>query len=548
MFDGMFLNKIIDEISFLKTGRINKITESGDTDFIFTIRYQRQNYNLMISSSTQYFRIHLTKKNYDSVLKPKSFTLFLRKHIEGYIIENIETYKSDRVVIFTLKGLNELEDLNTKYLICELMGRYSNIILTDSNYVIIDSIKHDGVGEFNRTIMPNVKYEFLENNKIDPKNLTKDEIENIFIKNNIDNPKKLLETFNGVSKLLAIKSFINDNAYSNFYDYINNDISPSIIKIDNKEDFYFIPFDYEIIKKYKTISELLDDFYYDIDLKSKIKLKTNDLESFINKELKKYQKKLIKLNDDLNNTNDIDKFKLYGELLLSSPNLKDKKKHIIVFNYYDNKEIEIPLDEKYSIIDNSNKYYKKYQKAKASINYIKEQINITNNEIEYFKLLKYQIENSTINEALEIERELINNKYLFKKNYKETKKQKPKLLTYIFNDSLFYVGKNNIQNDYLTNHFSKPNDLWFHIKNAPGSHVVLHKDNNINDDDIRMGAYLASYYSSFSDSSSVPVDYTFIKYVKKIPGKKGCFVSYTHEKTLYIDPDKNIIDKLEVKK
>ena len=549
MIDGIFINKLLNELLFLKTGRISKINESGDTDFIFTIRVNRENHNLMISTSSEYSRIHITTKKYDSVLSPKGFTLFLRKHIEGYFIENINQYSSDRVIVFTLKGYNELEDLNTKYLICEIMGRYSNLILTDSEYKILDAIKHDGVGEFNRTIMPNATYEFPLNNKLNPYDYDIDELNKIIIDNKITTPKDLMNTFNGISNLLSINVFNTELIANNLYDLIHKDINPvSYINDKGKEDFYFLNLSNNAIKEYNTLSELLDDFYYDIDLKSKIKKKTGDLSLFINNQLKKYEKKLIKLNSELLETNNNETLRLYGELLLSSSlNLKSKEEMVKVFDYYNNKEIEIKLDSKITILENSNKFFKKYQKQKSSIKYINEQIENTKSEIEYFTLLKYQIDNSSINEALDILDELIDNKYLFKEKNNKGKKKKPQVLTFIIDGGSIVVGKNNIQNEYITHTLAKPNDLWFHVKGAPGSHVVI-KDKIPEDNDIRLAANLAAYFSEFRYSSSVPVDYTKIKNIKKIPGKRNCFVTYTHEKTIYIDPDIEIINNMEVKK
>ena len=239
--------------------------------------------------------------------------------------------------------------------------------------------------------------------------------------------------------------------------------------------------------------------------------------------------------------------KLYGELLLSAPNLKDKKKSIRILNYYTGEDVEIPLDIKYTILENSNRYYKKYQKSKNSIGYINEQIQLAQNEIDYFEILKYQLANCNINEALEIQEELIDGKYIFKKDNKPKKKQKPRILTYLVDDTLISVGKNNIQNEYLTHKFAKPNDTWFHIKDGAGSHVVIHSE-TLTENLIRTAANLAAYYSTYSLSSSVQVDYTKIKNIKKIPGRRNCFVTYTHQKTIYIDPDYELIKDLKVKK
>ncbi len=547
-FDGIFLSKILDEISFLKTGRISKITESGDTDFIFTIRQDRKNHELMLSFSSLFSRIHLTERLYDSVKNPKSFTMFLRKHIEGYFIEDIKQYHSDRILVFTLVGYNEMQDLNKKYLICEIMGRYSNMILTDENYKIIESLKHDGVGEYNRTILPGAIYEFPSINKLNPFDYNKDEINELF--KGINNPKDILNKFNGVSMTLALDTFKNDNIANNFYDNIHAKNDPSIIiDANNKKDFYFNPLSYEIIKSYDSISLLLDDYYFKEDLKSKVKAKTGDLLSFVNKQIAKYTKKLEKLDLELIDANDSDKYRIYGELLLSNSNLKNKLSEIEVFNYYTSENIKIKLDNKITVLDNSNKYFKKYQKAKSSIKYINEQIEEAHNEIDYFTVLKYQLIDASINEALEIQDELIENKYLFNKEITNKKKnQKPKLLTYEVNNTLISVGKNNIQNEYLTHKLSNSNDMWFHVKDAPGSHVVVHSSEELSEELIRTAANLAAYYSAYKESSSVPVDYTRIRNIKKIPKRRACFVTYKHQSTIYIDPDIDAILKLKIKK
>ena len=547
-FDGIFLSKILDEISFLKTGRISKITESGDTDFIFTIRQDRKNHELMLSFSSLFSRIHLTERLYDSVKNPKSFTMFLRKHIEGYFIEDIKQYHSDRILIFTLVGYNEMQDLNKKYLICEIMGRYSNMILTDENYRIIESLKHDGVGEYNRTILPGAIYEYPSINKLNPFDYNKDEINELF--KGINNPKDVLNKFNGISMTLALDTFKNDNIANNFYDNIHAKNNPSIIiDANNKKDFYFNPLSYEIIKSYDSISLLLDDYYFKEDLKSKVKAKTGDLLSFVNKQIAKYTKKLEKLDLELIDANDSDKYRIYGELLLSNSNLKNKLSEIEVFNYYTNENIKIKLDNKITVLDNSNKYFKKYQKAKSSIKYINEQIEEAHNEIDYFTVLKYQLLDASINEALEIQDELIENKYLFNKEITNKKKnQKPKLLTYEVNNTLISVGKNNIQNEYLTHKLSNSNDMWFHVKDAPGSHVVIHSSEELSEELIRTAANLAAYYSAYKESSSVPVDYTRIRNIKKIPKRRACFVTYKHQSTIYIDPDMDAILKLKIKK
>ncbi len=549
MFDGLFLSKIKNEILFLETGRINKINEIGETDFILDIRVNRNTFHLLISFQSEYSRIHLTEKSYDNSKNPKSFTMFLRKHIEGYFIKKIWQYQNDRIIIFDLEGYSELEDLSKKHLIMETMGRYSNLILTNDEYKILDSLKHDGVGEYNRTILPNALYVFPSDDKINPLDLNYEELKDIFINKNITSPSILSKTFQGISYTISESCFNNEDYAKEFYNNLNKEIIPStFLNKRNKLDFYFNNLDNKIINKYDNLSKLLDEYYYENDRLSKIKEKTNDILSFISRELKKDERKLIKLNQELKDTDEKDKYKLYGELLLSYPNLKEKKKNVTVLNYYNGEDINIELDEKINIIGNSNKYYKKYEKEKKSISFINIEIEKTINEIEYFNQIKDMLSYASLNDALEIKDELINNKYLFENNNKNRKKQKPNYLVYDFNGIKISVGKNNIQNDYLTNHYAKKNEWWFHVKDNTGSHVIVHYEDEMDEELIRCAAGLAAYYSSSRLSSSVKVDYTKVKYIKKVPGKKGSFVTYKNEKSIFIDPNEDEINNLKVVK
>lgn len=537
-FDGIFLSKLKKELDVLKTGRISKINDIADNNFIFTIRANKENYKLYLGFNAQTSRIHLTNKDYINNPNPKNFTLFLRKNIEGYFINDIYQYETDRILIFELIGYNEMKDRSSKLLICEVMGKFSNLILTDNNYLILDSLHHDGVGEFNRIIIPNAKYQFPKTNKLNPYKTTD------FDFNIINSPKDILNNFLGVSYSFANMVFMEENIEQNFYKILNNYYLPSIYQdINNKTDFYF--FSYNPLKTYNSLSSLLDDNFYNVEKENQIKKETADLAKFIKKQINKYEQKLIKLAEEKRIALDSDIYKLYGELLLSAPNLKLKDKKILIYNYYDNKDIIINLDERYNILENSQKYYKKYQKLKKSLTYINEQIEICKNEINYFNLLNDQLKIANLNDVLEMVDELKKYKYL-PNNITKNNKKKPKYLTYEIPDTLIYVGKNNIQNDYITNKLSRPNYLWFHVKDGSGSHVVIAKEDNYTENEIRTAAMLAAYYSYASNSSSVAVDYTKIKFIKKIPGQKGCFVTYSRQNTIYIDPDKDYISDLKV--
>ena len=528
-FDGLFTSKMVEELKLLEQGRINKIYQSSKYDYIFTIRANYQNYNLLISSNPEASRIQITKKSYENMQTPPMFCMLLRKHLDGGIIKSINQYKTDRVITISIDSVNELGFMSTKYLIVEVMGRHSNIILTDNDFKIIDSIKRISPFEnINRTIIPTSIYQYPSDNKLNTLELDS------YNKSNLSN-------YQGLSKLV-INHLNNSNSS---LESIINSYNPCIIE-SNKKIFYFTDLSYYIGNRihFKTLSDLLDYFYYDECLKERIKQQTSNINGFIKKEIEKYENKINKLTLELNNAHECEIFKIKGELIMANLyKIKSGSTKINVLNYYDNTYIDISLDPLLDPVKNSNRYYTKYRKMKNSIVHLEEQIKIATDELEYFYLLKSQLEISSINDALEIKDELILNGYL-KEDKKKQKKKKVSILTYKIDDNYIYVGKNNIQNDYLTNKFANPNDLWFHVKDAPGSHVVLRGE--VCEKTIRACAMVASFYSKYRNSSSVAVDYTLVKNVKKIPGMKNCFVRIYNQKTIYIDPSEEFINTLQI--
>ncbi len=543
--DGVFLYKLSQELNIFKNGRINKVSEVSETDFIFGIRANYQNYNLLISLSSEYARVHLTTRTYEYPQNPKSFTMLLRKYFEGNIITDIYTHELDRVLVLETSGLNELGDKENKRLVIEIMGRYSNMIVIKNN-IIVESLRHIGVLENDRTVLPGAIFNYLENDsKVNPMNLSLNEIENIFKSKNILTSKEIINNFMGISPLLS-NYIINSNNYaSSMYEALHSAIRPIKFMNRNKYDFYYTNLNFSDSIIYESISILLDDFYYDLAKNERIKQKTNDLGLFVNKQISKFENKLIKLDNDLEESSKGELFRLYGELLIANSFIKTKNNEITVNNYYTNEDITIALDPRYNIIDNSKIYFKKYQKSKNAISHILEQKNNTIDEIEYFKLIKAQIENSNLNDILEIQDELNSLKYIKIQKTKQ-KSSKPKILSYITSEGTsILVGKNNLQNELITHKLSKPNDMWFHVKDSPGSHVLVQKEDELTECDIRTAAMIAAYYSPYKDSSSVPVNYTKAKFIKKIPGKKNCFVTISNEKTIFIDPSKDFITDLK---
>ena len=538
MLDGIFFYKLANELNMLKTGKINKIQEISDEEFLFTVRRNSNNIKLLISLSPNSSRIHITKEDYSFPREPKPFTMLLRKHFEGSNIKSIEAHETDRIIDIKTSKYNELGDFEEKTLHVEIMGRYSNLVLEENN-TIIDALRHIGVSDL-RTVMPNALYTYPDTqNKINPYSVSQDELRTVL--SEVSNPSELCTKILGLSKTNAIYCFDQENYIDAFYNLLNSNI-PSLNK-GTKYDVNYINIGNSTT--FNTYSELLEYYFKDVALKERVRAKTGNIEQTIKKLIKRNEEKIIKLENELEATKKADTYKLYGELLIANSYIKEKSDKIEVLNYYTNETITIPLDKKLYIKENANNYFKKYRKSKNTVLYATKELENATNEIEYLRLILSQIENSEVLEdVLEIQDELIREKYIIPQK-KVSKLNKVQILTYIVNDNIVYVGKNNMQNEKVTHELAHKENLWFHVKDAPGSHVVLQKKQDYTEEEIRTCAMLAAYYSTYRNSSSVPVEYTKVRNIKSIPGKRKCFVSIKGEKTIYIDPDKNIIDSLK---
>ena len=543
--DGLLISKLINEFNPLINGKIQKITQVGNNDFLFVVR-NHTNYRLFLSLDRNQYRLCLTDKEYLNPDNATMFTMFLRKHLEGGIIKTIYQHQLDRIITIEVNKINEFGDNKTKKIIIELMGKNSNLIITDNENLIIDALRKIGVSENGRTIMPKAFYEYPVDDKINIYTANFDEISKRY--QIINSYQDIITNFSGFSPLIA-KYIINHKSPVDFILSLKDTpVIPNSFTLGNKSDFYFVELQNET-KKYQTLSELLEDYYYQKTILLQVQEKSNNLSTHISHTINKLTNKISKLEEELKVAMDADKFKEYGELIMS--NLyqlpKENMREVSVLNYYTNEMITIPLDETINLKANANKYFTKYQKGKKARSYISEQINLAKEEILYLDLIATQIKTANTKDIEEIKTELMNNHYI-KSTTKEIKKKKEKIELQIYltsSDTPIYVGKNNLQNEYLTHQFARPNDLWMHVKDGPGSHVIIHKDGEYTEEEIRTAAILAAYFSKYQDSSSVAVDYTKVRNVKKIPGRRNCFVTYTNQKTIYIDPDKNIIDKIK---
>jgi predicted ribosome quality control (RQC) complex YloA/Tae2 family protein len=566
-FDGLFTRAITNELSsLLKGGRINKIHQPYKNEIILAVRANGVNHKLLLSAHPSYARVQITNEQYDNPNEPPMFCMLLRKHLEGSIIEEIKQVGLDRMIIFEVKGRNELGDISYKQLIIEIMGRHSNIIIVDKNRnVILDSIKHISFAvNTHRAIMPGQEYIMPpKQEKLDPlESDTDDVLRSIdFNSGNLD--KQLVASFAGISPILAREivfkaGLANRMTLPQSFIATMNQIkehsyNPSITYGSTKEAFYLIPLEHMKgeAKSYGSLSSLLDRFYFGKAERDRVKQQGNDLERLIINEKEKNEKKIKKLESTLEDAKKAEQFQLYGELLTANIFLAQRgMKEITVVNYYDEDgaTITIPMDPRKTPSENAQKYFTKYQKAKNSVNIVLEQIELAKAEAAYFDALLQQVEAASPKDIEEIREELIEGGYIRarqKKSNKNKQNQKPVLEKYQASDGTeIIVGKNNKQNDYLTNKAAARDDIWLHTKDIPGSHVVI-RSKEPAEETILEAAQIAAYFSKARNSSSVPVDFTKVRHVKKPAGAKPGFVIYEQQQTVYVTPDEDTILKLK---
>ena len=540
--DGCFIHYLTTELNKeILNFKINKIYQPAPLEIVLQLRGKNEtglivNKQLLISSKLDHPRIHLLTKKISNPEVPNNFCMLLRKYIERGVIKEIKQYQNDRLIELHINAYNELDDENTFILIFEIMGRNSNIILLNSENTIIDALRKLPPSFDNlRTIIPHAKYNYPSSTKsINPFNK---EI------------PLLLDNLQGVSKQLL--NTLNELDNSNILSFLNQEIKPVIFKTEKKLEFYAYPLsnDYEVISTHQSLSEMLEE-YYNESLKT-VNYNAVELEKTIQKELKKANIKLSNLTLDLQKAKENLKYSNIGILLQS--NLYKVKKgdtKVIVLDYFNNnEELEINLNPLLDPSSNLKAIFNKAKKASNAIVEVKKQIDIVLKEIEYLNTILFQLSIADNKDLEEIKLELSLNGYLKSNQKYKKKQQKIEFITYKVDDILIYVGKNNTQNDYLTHKIASSNDYWFHTKNLPGSHVIVKIPENdpnfiMSEKLIRAAANIAAYYSTGKTSSSVPVDYTKVRYLKKVPGMKGSFVTLQNQKTIYIDPDINLIKNL----
>ena len=580
-FDGIVTKKIVDELSDLKNYKIDKIYEPDKNTITLGLYGNFQNISILASISNNY-RIHLTKHVVKNPNTAPNFCMLLRKHILGYKIKNIYTKSLERIVFIVLENLENPEKPIFKTLIIELMGKHSNIILVDENNIVIDSIRHTSIEENSlRDIYPTAKYMLPNLNKyniLEMKNF--EEFYSHIDSENVVN--SILDNFAGIGAInlnYIVKniSLQKDNEYKSsklFAHKIYTEITKLLFSKSLTIDIIYknnLPKNYALKCLDKTsqngfeLNYSLDDFYFEKESLELFKNYRNSILNLILSTLKKYEKRLQNIDDKLDECSKMDTFKLYGELIIANlykiPNYNVSS--ISLENYYDNnKPITITLDKKYSPQNNAKRFFKKYNKLKNALDIVGKQKIDTSEEIDYIESIIYEIENcKNIDDIKQIYDEIEDNpifenksfksKYFSSsngknKNYKIKSNSKKQLtsnkfanfnpLKFVIDGYTILVGRNNKENDYLTNKFANKHDIWFHTKDIHGSHVILktHPNEITPDNVIYEAAKLAALHSKAKNSSNVPVDYCEVSFVKKIPGNKPGLVIYKNNKTLYV--------------
>ncbi|MGL4363195.1 MAG: Rqc2 family fibronectin-binding protein [Cellulosilyticaceae bacterium] len=583
--DGVVLSNIVHELnSTLIGGRIDKIYQPEKEEMIFTIRSGRENFRLLLTANSSYPRIHFTEKTKASPASPPMFCMLLRKHLISGKILAIHQPDFERIVRIDLEAQNELGDKEAKCLIIEIMGRHSNIILTKKDGTIIDSIKHISLDKSSvRAILPGKNYTAPPSqNKHNPLLVDETMFKSYLLKENTPFPKVLYTTFSGLSPLISTELSLplgdtndltpNDLSSSqwkllwdNFYNLIlrikNGNFSPIIYKTTDGDpvDFYSVPlslFPDKTATPFTSISSLLENYYFDRSTHFIVSQKTSDIKKIITTFIDRAKRKQTLQQKAITESHNCAQDKIYGELLTAySYSVPAGSTVFTTTNYYKEpyETMDIPLDPLLSAIENAQRYFKRYNKSKRTLVAATAQLKVIEEDLNYLNSVLTSLDFlETPEDILGLRQELVDMGYLKKRKQKGPKPQKNAIPYMRFKSTtgvMIYVGKNNYQNDELTMKFANSRDLWLHIKDGPGSHVIVRLDNQTVDDTTLIeAAQIAAYYSNAKHGSNVAIDYTEKKNVKKIPGAKPGLVTYQNFKTIYVTPTMHFVKSLSVEK
>lgn len=566
-YDGLVNYCVVRELRNKIIGaKIDKIFEPNFEEILLGIYSNGNKYALDLVVSSNYYRANLTTNAKPNPSQAPNFCMTLRKYLLGTHITNIYTNGLERIIFIEFEGYNKTKDFSAKKLIIELMGKHSNIILVDDQNVIIDALKHFSIisGSM-RNIFSGAKYEFPKSDKLDFFSISDEkEFYNVLKNNGIRlNTNSLINiisnTFTGISKT-SIKSFekflnisddLNKVSANLLFSYISNILSSDKVIASFFDNNYSLEVASSIKDNDLQINFFLDDYYFSKENTNNFITYRNNLLKLILLKLNKLNNKLDLVNRKITECQDAEKYKLYGELITSNLyKISDYNTDSITLeNYYDNnKEITIPLDKSISPSSNAKKFFKKYKKLKTAKEFVDMQKETILKDIYYLESVVYEINSATniadideiYSEIQETSTNILNakKKQISKKKtiIKKVPNKIGEILKYDIDDFTVLVGKNNKQNDYITTKLANKEDLWFHVKDFHGSHVVLRTENKVpSPETLYKCAKLAKEHSKAKQSSNVPVDYTYVKYVKKPSGSKPGMVVYSNNKSIIVN-------------
>lgn len=576
-FDGITIANIVHELNRnLLDGRINKIAQPETDELLLTIKTPGGQRRLSISASASLPLIYLTEGNKPSPMTAPNFCMLLRKHINNGRITKIWQPKLERIIHFEIEHLDELGDLCKKELIVEIMGKHSNIIFCNEDGTIIDSIKHVSSQMSSvREVLPGRTY-FIPDTmeKSDPLSVSFAEFQRVLTEKPMPLSKAVYTSFTGISPVVAeeicylsgidssltpreLSEDLLTHLYRQFTLYFEEvsagHFSPAIYYHGAEpKEFSALPlthFSQYIRKEYDSISRLLEDYYAEKNTLTRIRQKSVDLRRVVQTALERNRKKYDLQAKQLRDTENREKFKVYGELIHTyGYNLEPGAKKLEALNYYTNEMITIPLDSTKTPQENALKYFEKYNKQKRTFEALTFLIEETRDDISYLESVSNALDIALSEDDLtQIKEELIESGYIRRKFTKKKVKITSKPFHYLSSDGYhIYVGKNNLQNEELTFHFASGNDWWFHAKGIPGSHVIVKTNGEeLPDRTFEEAGKLAAYYSKNRGSEKIEIDYIEKKHVKKPKGGKPGFVVYYTNYSLMIDSDISQIKQLE---
>ncbi|MCL2113494.1 MAG: NFACT RNA binding domain-containing protein [Streptococcaceae bacterium] len=531
-FDGIFLHHMTTELQLLVGGRIQKINQPFEQELVLTVRANGKSHKLLLSAHPVFGRVQLTKTDFQNPQNPTNFVMILRKYLAGSFIEKIEQVGNDRQIIFYISTKDEIGDMMKIALIAEIMGKHSNIILLErTSGKIIESIKHIGFSQNQyRTILPGSTYIAPPlTAACDPFVATN---EKIFDALQTDSLSKVFQGIGRDSRDALSGLSVND-----FKQKLTN-VVPSIYPDDRFSSIQLI----DDFVKFDNLSEMLDTYYADKAERDRVKQVASSVIKKVQNELKKNRDKLKKQETELSATDKAEIFRQKGELLNTFlQQVPNDKPSVTLENYYTDKPIEIALDLSRTPAQNAQRYFHRYQKLKQAVKFLGEQIEQTKQAIAYLESVESNLSNADVPEIADIREELIQTGYIKQKYRNKKQKMLPPEKYQAPDGTIILVGKNNLQNEQVTFKLSRRGDLWFHVKDIPGSHVLITGNPTPSDETITFAGELAAYFSKARHSNLVQVDVLEAKKLHKPTGTAPGFVTYDREKTIRVTPDEEII-------